>query len=127
MNEILNIPHIALHKAISEKDYKILTPLMPAGVLPVDFTTRILGTIKRGKPFERTVAAKINPWKLLAKALSKLNTATIDSIVRDSLSVTDDEMDAVKGEADRAIKKMIAATSTEVPGNITASLIVELL
>ena len=121
------IQEIAIHKAIPAKDYKVLTPLLPVGVTPVDFQTRIIGTLKRGEPYEKTVAAKINPWKLLAKALSKLNSATIDSIVRDSLSVSDDEAGAVKGVAEKAIKEMIAATSTEMPGNVTASLIVELL
>lgn len=116
------IEKIATAKAIADKDYKTLAESLAPGIHVVDTTVRLVGTLKKGEPFETAVAAAANPWRLLAKALSKLNSATIESLVRESLEVSDEEESAVKDEAKKAIESIVASTTRKQTGRITGQL-----
>ncbi|MFZ9218861.1 MAG: hypothetical protein ACO23F_05740 [Candidatus Limnocylindrus sp.] len=113
------IRKIATAKAVSDKDYKSASEQLGSGIYTVDTTIRLIGTLKKGEPYKTSVAAAVNPWKLLRAALSKLNNATIESLVRESLEGNDEETAAVKGAAERALAELVASTERTVSGRIT--------
>lgn len=118
---------IATAKVIDDKLYKSLSLELPQNTtLVVDTTIRIAGAIKKGAAYRQRVAAAANPWALLAKALSKLNSATIESIVEESMSVGDEEASAIKAKASEALDKILASTERDMPGRVTATLTWEL-
>jgi hypothetical protein len=121
-----HLAQIAAHKVINQKTFSKLAPEVPAGVIPIDVCIRLFGAIKKGDPYQKRVSAKANPWKLLAKALSKLNQVTIDSIVSESISVSEDESKAVAEKAQQAIAKIVAETQTQMEGNITSTINLQL-
>lgn len=118
---------VATAKAIDDKAYKALALDLPQGITLVDTRVRIVGTLKKGAPYKQRVVAEANPWALLARALSKLNNATIESLVEESLSVDGEESSAVKEAATAAIERLRAATEREIAGRVTAALQWELL
>ena len=119
MSTTNTIVPIALAKAIAEKDYKSLSAELPAGVHHIDVTVHLKGTLKKGLPYESAVAAAIDPWSLLHRALSKLNQTTIDSLVEEALKSTPAEAEEVKVKAKKAIERLVAATTRTMPGKIT--------
>lgn len=116
------VARIATTKAIDDKAYKELSTQLGEGSYPVDARIRIAGGIKKGKPYEQTVPAAANPWKLLAVAFSKLNAATVESIVQSSIGVADGEAEVVKAAAQEAIERITAGTVRTISGRVTASL-----
>ena len=127
MIDELSFAKIVAHKVINPKTFSQLTVGLERGVTPVDMRLHVAGAVKRGNPYSKRVASKINPWKLLAKALSKLNQTTVDALVVESLNVSDVEHKAVAEKAQQAIDRLVAATETEMPGNVTATLNLEVL
>lgn len=117
------IEKIATAKAIKDTDFKVLSEQLAPGIYVVDTVVRLTGTVKKGEPFETAVAAAANPWRLLAKALSKLNSATIESLVRESLEVSEEEESAIKEEAKKAIEALVAKTTRTQSGRITGQLV----
>lgn len=113
---------IALAKAVSPDAYRQLSDEVTEGTYVIDCTVRLKGTIKKGKPFEQAVAAAIDPWALLYRALSKLNGATIDSLVEEALSATEDETTEIKEQAKRAVARLVAAQKRTMPGRISAQM-----
>lgn len=117
-----SVAKVATAKAVSDADYKLLSAELPPGVTPVHCTIEIVGTLKKGNPFMQKFPNAANPWAILAKALSKLNTASIESLVRESLEVNPTETAAVKQAAEEAIERLVAATEREVSGRVVAHL-----
>lgn len=126
MND-LQIAKIAAHKVINQKTFAKMSPNIAIGVLPINVAVSLTGALKKGEPYTKRVAAKANPWKLLAKALSKLNQTTIDSLVAESIAVSDDECTAIAEKANQAIAQIVATTETQMAGNITSTLNLEVL
>lgn len=116
------IAKVATAKVIDDKAYKVLSAELPSGITTINHTIQIVGGLKKGEPFEQRVAAAANPWALLARALSKLNTASIEAIVRESLSVDEAETEAIKQAAADAIEKIVGATKRQMSGKVTATL-----
>lgn len=122
MPTILPLPVVALHKAVPDPQFKEASPLVLPGNHQVDCRVHIVGSIKKGEPYEQKVVAKVSPWALLARAMNKLNNATIESLVQESLSVDDAEAEAIKDAATEAIERLKAATKTTLTGKITTIL-----
>ncbi len=118
----LTVVKVATAKAVSADDYKLLSAELPPGVTPVNFTIQIAGTLKKGNPYMQRFPIAASPWAILARALSKLNTTTIEALVRESLEVNAEETAAVKQAAEEAIEKLVAATEREVSGRVLAHL-----
>lgn len=127
MNDTLILPKIATAKAVAHPEYQSLSALLPSGQHLIDVRVHLQGALKKGEPFMTKVPAAANPWKLLARALSKLNQASIESIVREALETTDEESDAVKTAASEAIERIVAGTERESQGRITGNVIWSLL
>ena len=118
---------IATHKVVKDDVYRELSAELEAGQHIVDCSVRLRGALKKGLPFRTKVPAAANPWRLLAVALSKLNAATIDTIVQESLGKGDEETAAIKEAAEQAIQKIVAATERETSGRITEEVVLEVL
>lgn len=118
---------IALSKAVKEADYEAAGKTMLPGTREaVDSVIHLRGAISKSKPYEQKVAADANPWKLLAVALSRLNQATVDSIVAGSFQVADEEANAVKASAVQAVEKIVAGTKRVINGRITGTILWEM-
>lgn len=127
MTNELTIPRLATAKAIDDKLTKELSSDLEPGVYTVDFKVRLVGGLKKGSPYSQRIAAAADPWALLAKALSKLNSATIESLVQESLAVDGEESSAVKAAANEALQRIKDATERQVSGKLTSSVAWELL
>lgn len=119
MSTLQSIVPIALAKAVAEKDYKSVSAELTPGVHHIDCVIHLKGTLKKGQPFESAVAAAIDPWSLLHRALSKLNQTTIDSLVEEALKATPAEAEEVKEKAREAVSRLVASTTRTMPGRIT--------
>lgn len=118
---------VALHKLVAAPKYKKLVPDIEPGEYPIELQVRVLGTLKKGEPFEQRIAAKANPWAIAALAISKLNGVSIDALVRESVAVPKETQDAIKEQATAALQKIIDATRTPMEGRVTANLVHEVL
>lgn len=117
---------VALAKAVPDKDYKEASSLLAPETYLVAQTVRILGTLKKGQPYEQRVTAKANPWKLLALALSKLNSTTAAALVAEARDLPDDIGDGIKAEAEALVAQIQAnAPTVTVAGRVTAQLVWE--
>ena len=100
------------------------------GNYEVDLVVRISGTISVGKPFERANTASV-PWMQLALlAMSKLNGATIEGLVEETLAAMDsgipiDASNEIAQRAKAAVEKLKVATVQTVRGQTRATLFVE--
>lgn len=122
-----NLILMAAHKAVSEAAFKTLSQNLEPGNYPVDCTVRIVGSLKKGKPVTQTYAAAADPWKVLAVALSKLNAATREAVIRDSLTISDKDATVLKAQADDLIQKLVQPTERTRTGNVSAILAVEVV
>jgi len=130
MTTKLSLPDLAIvsvHKAIKAEDFKESSSRLLTGSYPIDLSVRLRGGIKKGEPYEAKVAAAADPWKLLAVALSRLNKATVDSIVAGSFQVSDEEGESIKASAVAAIEKIVEGTKRVCQGKVTTTLLVEML
>ena len=119
---------LAVAKAVNDDDYRSLNSMLRPGTHLIDLQFSLEGTLKKGEPFHQRFPAKVNPWKLLAKALNKLNATTIDALVRETLESDPlDEANAVKLAAEQAIERLVETTEQEVTGRLTAALVLKLL
>lgn len=116
------IAKLATAKAVAEKDFKLLAEQLSEGTTPVRCQILLEGALKKGAPFEQAVAAAVDPWKLLRRALSKLNGATLEALVEEATSVNDDEAEETKLAAKKAIERLIAGQKRLMPGRLTAAI-----
>lgn len=124
-----NTQRIAIYKSIPEKDFKDAARALSAGVHEVDFRFLVRGTLNKGEPYQQRIAADADPWCLLALALSKLNDATVNSLIDQYVQcLADDTLKQlgtqVKARAQEALAKVKDATTRTLDGKITAHLVV---
>lgn len=129
MTNLTNAEILAITKVVAGKATKASKHLA-AGEHPVDVTVRVQGVIKRGEDYTQEIVNKIDTWLLLGVALSKLNGATAESIVREAMAIEESEAGdtltkKVKDEAKVAIKKLKGTTDTDCNGKVTHTLHVE--
>lgn len=114
---------LALQTVKVDEDVK--AELSP-GVYHIDATVRLKGTVKRGEDTVGKVAAAV-PWqRIAALAFSKLNGATVESIVREALDSNIDAEDFEKRAKD-AVATLVTATTRPISGRTTSALTVEIL
>jgi len=123
----LDLIPITIHKAVKETTYRAVSKNLEPGIYPVDIHVRMQGVLKKGEPFTTPVAARANPWRVLACALGKLNTATRKKVIRESLGLTLTDILQLKTVVELDIQEMIAATTTTMQGRITGEVAYSLL
>lgn len=90
-------------------------------------TLRIAYDLKVGRPFEQVVAASV-PWQRIAcLALSKLNAACIDAVIREAAASTaaDEVFEDIAARAKAVVAETLEATRRPVAGKVTGSVVVE--
>lgn len=100
---------------------------LPAGdyELADSFRVRIEGTIRVAADGKQLVVARADTWGLLALALDKLNTVTLDSLLAEYFAGdVSARAEALKKRTKRAIRKIKGSTSQPVRGKITKELCV---
>ena len=120
-DKLTDLEALALSKALS----KATSEGISAGVHEVNFKVHIRGTLKKGEDYEQKMVAKADPWTLLAVALSKLNSTTVESLVDEALNLSDEVAKQIKVRADEAISKIKAPTVQTCNGKVAVALIVE--
>ena len=122
---------LALAKLIDGDVLGLAREAAAPGVHHVNLTVRIEGTVKVGKPVTTTLPMAADPWGLLALALSKLNSATVDSLVleHETRLAAGEKVDteAVKATATEALRRLKATRTTTRNGAATAALEVTVL
>lgn len=129
MTNLTNAEILAVTKVVSGKATKASKHLT-VGDHEVDVTVRVQGIIKRGADYTQDIVNKIDTWLLLGVALSKLNGATAESLIREAMAIEEtekgDEMTkTIKDAAKVAIKKLKGTTETDCNGKVTHTLHVE--
>jgi len=129
MTNLTNAEILAITKVVSSKATKASKHLA-AGDHEVDVTLRIQGTVKRGKNYTQPIVNKIDWALLLGVALSKLNGATAESIIREAIEIEESEQGdeltkKIKEAVGTGIKKLKGTTDTDCNGKVTHSLSVE--
>lgn len=111
-----NVLQLALAKAFDEPANR------PApGEYHVDTLVRIIGSVRIGEDYQQAVTASI-PWqRLFEVALSKLNNATLESIVREA--VDGSESPEIKKTVQNAVSKLKAGTIRECKGKVTTNVV----
>jgi hypothetical protein len=130
MEDLTNEQLIAVSKAVSAKDFKAASAKTKTGDYPVDFIVRIHGAFSKAAPTFPLKPQKVKPWALVALALAKLNTVTIESLVRDYVDRLDSGepilgVDDLDKQAQSAIAKIKEGTRDRVSGRVTSSILVE--
>lgn len=105
---------------------------LAAGKYPIDVTVRVRGVVNKGDDYTQDIVGKIDTWLLLGVALSKLNGATAESIVREAVEIeASKDADAltkqVKDAAKAAIRNLKGTTATDCNGKVTHSLTAEVV
>jgi hypothetical protein len=114
MEKIINI--IALAKIIASAVFS------PTGTHPVDTTIRIKGTVTKGEDYDQVQHMKVDQWACIAVLLSKVNDATMASVVREINGVDKDTITRIKKEAQTAMDDLKAPAKVTCSGKVTAKL-----
>ncbi len=117
----------ALYKTIRKEDASEVSSKIPSGENKIDLLVRISGTLNKGKDFDQRVVAKAQPWDLISVLMSKLNGVTLESVIKESLTVDPDKVTEIKEEAKEAMSKLKAPTLTRMNGRVSPFLEIQVL
>lgn len=129
MTNLTNAEILAITKVVAGKATKASKHLA-AGEYDIDVTVRVKGTVKRGDDYTQAIVNKIDWALLLGVALSKLNGATAESIIREAIEIEESEKGdeltkTIKAAVGVGIKKLKGTTDTDCNGKVTHDLSVE--
>jgi len=114
---------LALAKSITTADAQLARRALSSGTYRVDMLVHVQGEVTVGLAYHQRIAAKADPWALLAAALSRLNGVTIEALVRDGLTADRIALGAsIKEEALAAVQRIKDATDTPCTGRVRAAL-----
>lgn len=123
--DALNI--LAAAKAVGRQALTDARAAAQVGKHDIDVVVRITGSLSVGEDYEQRLAAKADPWGLLAVALSKLNGVTVDSIVREHIDADPAEAKAIKVAAQDALAAVKAPTLSRCNGKVLTDLAIEVV
>ena len=87
------------------------------------FAAEIKGEIRVGADGTQEIVAKADAWGLLALALNKLNTVTVDHLLKEYFDGAAKAAAAeLKKRTAKAIRKLKGATKSKVRGKVTKDL-----
>jgi len=124
VSELSPVEASALARALDSKSKvaKVASENLPVGEHDVDVIVHVTGTLKRGEDEERPIANKVD-WTLLAGvALSHMNAATRESILREYTAADAELIKSLKAEAVEGTESLKVETMTKCNGRITTKL-----
>jgi hypothetical protein len=113
---------LAISKAVATEAVQDAKKQIAPGIYPIDVTIRLTGQIKLGEEQMQKITQTAEPWKLLTLALSKLNGVTIESLVRESDNLTDEQIEDVKAKAKDAVATIKGKTEKKIAGKMTGKI-----
>ena len=125
MSHATNI--LAAAKAVGRAMLTDARDAVEVGVHDIDVLVRITGSLRVGEDYEQQLAAKADPWGLLAVALSKLNGVTLAALVREAQEAAPDNARAIKQRAQEALASVKAPTLSPCRGKVTTDLEIEIM
>lgn len=127
---------LALAKVIKGPAVKKASGNIDPGSYEVDFVANIRGTLKKGADYEAKATAKIDFKTLALVALSKVNPATRDVILKDFLAATTAGkdspertvlLDQVKDQVMPGLQEIADSTLRTVQGAVTTTLVADIV
>lgn len=110
---------LAIAKAVKPAQATKSSKGLSVGSHDFSVTVTISGTLNKGEDYEQNVPAKADSWGLLALALSKLNGVTVESLTKDFVAFSPENIKEVKKQAENAIQALKNATVSNCVGKIT--------
>jgi ubiquinone biosynthesis protein UbiJ len=111
---------LALAKCIEDKLYKATSDDTVPGTYLVDFTVEVAGTVKKGEPYEQVEAQAADPWALLSIMFGKVNTATLEAVIRESAKISKEEKEKIKRETKEIMDRITAPHKRLISGRVNA-------
>jgi len=121
--KLTDVETLALAKAIKKGALGKARPNVKSGTHEVDVLVRVHGSVTVGDDFEQIQHMKVPQWELIAVLLSKVNGATLESVVREALGFADKaELKRIKADAQVAVDKIKGTGKSPTKGKVTAKL-----
>jgi len=120
-----NADTVALAKGIKSTVVSNASKDLEAGVHIIDTTVRVRGIVNKGEDYEQVQHMKVDQWGMIAVLLSKVNGATIESVVREVNGIDKDTITRIKLEAQKAMDKVKAPATVTTAGKVTTDLTFE--
>ena len=124
LSELSPVEAAALARVLDAKSKvaKTASEALTVGEHEVEVIVHVTGTLKRGEDEERPIANKVD-WTLLAAvALSHMNAATRESILREYQAADAELIESLKAEAVAGTEGLKVETMTKCNGRITTKL-----
>jgi hypothetical protein len=121
------IQQLAINKIVSVDTYKKLNTDLKPGEYPVEMLVKIAGKLTKGEKYPSEIHLGIDWCKLFAFTLSKVNGATVESIVKEFLAAADIPVEEIKAKAQVAVDDINGVAKTECAGKLTADLTCEIV
>ena len=118
---------VAIAKGLKAKLVKEASADLSVGTHQIDALVRVTGQIKKGEDVEQIVHMKVPHWAIIAVLMSKVNGVTLDAVVREALSLPEEQVTAVKKQAAEAIDTVKAPAKSMTAGRVTTKLTFDLL
>jgi hypothetical protein len=113
---------IAIAKGIKAAAVKKASANLTVGEHQIDSIVRVRGMVKKGEDAEQVVHMSIPQWKLIGVLLSKVNDATMDSVMREALEMDDAQETEIKERAKAAIDAIKGTSVKMTAGKVTTKL-----
>lgn len=99
---------------------------VPAGRHDFDFSVHVQGHMVVRDDYTSKIVAKAQPWTLLMLLADKVNEATLNKLVRESVTIdrNDPRVEEFKARVNEAMAEIKAPTETECKGKVQTEAIV---
>lgn len=113
---------VAVAKGIKSAAVSMASGALTVGTHNIDTLVRVVGTITKGEDYEQVQHMKVDQWGMIAVLLSKINGATIESVVREVNSVDPEYVTTIKKAAQEAMDKVKEPANVLTAGKVTTKL-----
>ncbi len=113
---------VSIAKGLKKKKIDDSSFALSPGEYEIDFLVHVKGTITKGEDYKERIVAKANPWALLAVAFSKLNSVTVDSLVKEADVIAQGDVEEIKARANKAVENIKDSTLSDCLGKVTTNL-----
>lgn len=118
---------VAVSKGLKNALVKDASESLSVGTHLIDALIHIKGQIKKGEDVEQIVHMKVPHWAIIAVLMSKVNGVTLDAVVREALSLPEEQVTKIKEQAAKAIDAVKAPAKSLTAGKVTTKLVFDLV
>ena len=121
MRKLTDLETMALARVLTETQDKKARANVTPGVYRVALDVRAEVILNVGEDDIQRVAAKADPWVLLAAAMVRLKGVKIENLVTDSESVSVDAVSSIKSQAQMVVGAIRPAKVSPSKGRVTVA------